>query len=115
MEAANAKLVQQIDNLTVERAAQPAKSEDGKLVFGHKLTSVIRWMGKEGWKFDEARKAMDGLEIAVADATIRCQLTAGKNGKRGNPAALSPAQAKTFTKFLNQGKKNDAKTTKSKS
>lgn len=97
VDAANAKLTQQIENLTVERAAMPAASKDSKLVFGHTLTAVIRWMGKQAWTYEQASTALTKLNISVADATIRCQLTAGKKGTRGEPATLTEKQIKTLT------------------
>lgn len=68
-----------------------ATSKRTKL-FGYPITSILRWMGKEKWSFQEARNSMDALEVDVADATIRAQLRAGKLGERGEPADLTEEQ-----------------------
>ena len=78
------------------KASMPARAEgeSGRdLLFGHSITAVIRWMGKNQWKFDQAKKALAAKDITVADATLRAQLHAGRNGARGEPATLTKAQA----------------------
>ena len=102
---ANAKLQKRVESLTKERAKMPAISEDGKFVFGHRVTAVIRWMGTDAWSFAEARDAFMQLGVPVADATIRTQLAAGRNGQRGLPAELSKAQIGKLTKAAKAGKK----------
>ena len=98
VDAANAKLIEQVQAITTERASMPATTKDGSLVFGHPVTAVIRWMGKENWTTDEARKALDGLGVSTAEATIKTQLGAGRSGKRGEPANLSREQVDALTK-----------------
>lgn len=62
-------------------------------LFGHPVSAVIRWMGKKGWSFDHARSALDNLNCSqVADGTIRTYLQAGKQGLRGEAAALDADQ-----------------------
>lgn len=56
-------------------------------------TEVLRWMGKEGWSFADAKKALQERGVDVADATIRAQLHGGKTGARGAPADLTEEQA----------------------
>lgn len=61
-------------------------------IFGHPVTSVLRWMGKEDWTKDDAKKALRKLGINTADSTIDIQLRAGKRGERGDPAILTGKQ-----------------------
>lgn len=76
--------------------AKAASGGNGNRVdlFGHSVTSVVRWMGKSGWSFEAARKALDNLGASCADATLKIQLAAGAKGQRGDPAELSGAQQK---------------------
>lgn len=55
-------------------------------------TAIVRWMGKEGFDFKQAKAALQNAGITVADATIKAQLAAGKKGLRGDPADLTPEQ-----------------------
>lgn len=61
-------------------------------MFGHPVTSVLRWMGKQGWTAKEAEKVCLKLNCAVAEATVKIQVVAGRKGKRGEPASLTEAQ-----------------------
>ncbi len=61
-------------------------------LFGQPVTAVIRWMGDDGWSFDQAYAALAKLKIPVADTTIKAQLRAGQRGERGDPAKLSATQ-----------------------
>lgn len=64
-------------------------------IFGYSATAVLRWMGANGWNFEDAAVAMATLGAhALADCTIRLQLKAGKDGARGPAAPITPAQAK---------------------
>ena len=76
---------------------KPKKENARVSIFGHPATAVVRWMGKHGWTFDKARKALDKLGAKIADTTIRIQLKAGANGERGEPANISKAEAKQLT------------------
>jgi len=71
-----------------ERIGAPASG-----LWGHQPTSVIRWMGKEGFNFKQAKRALEASGVDMKDATIRAQLSAGKKGLRGSPANLTPEQA----------------------
>jgi len=68
----------------------PEQPEDIYFLFDYPVAAVIRWMGKHGWTFADARKALDasGLDD-VADDTIYAMLAAGKKGQRGEPAPLT--------------------------
>lgn len=82
-------------------AAKPSKNGNGSgkgfgshtgqryELFGHPVTAVIRWMGKNNFNFASARKALDEAGVACADATVKIQLRAGAKGERGDPAKLS--------------------------
>jgi len=61
----------------------------------HAATAVVRWMGKEGFSFREAKAALDAAGLKASDATIRAQL--GGWEKRGAPAELTPEQAAFLT------------------
>jgi hypothetical protein len=85
-----------------------SESENGKVsqgtgggkrydLFGHPVTGVLRWMGKNGWKFAQARAALDKLGIDCADGTLTAQLGAGAKGKRGDPSPVTPEQAAKLT------------------
>lgn len=68
-------------------------------VLGYSATSVVRWMGVQGFGFKDARKVMDELcpNNTLSDSTIRCQLfgakfAKGEKGYRGEPAPLTEEQ-----------------------
>lgn len=75
------------------KVQQPSVSEPGKrqTLEGFALTAVLRTLGRDGWKFDEAKVALKALGLTPADGTIRAQLLAGRQGTRGEPANLSKA------------------------
>jgi hypothetical protein len=59
-------------------------------IFGYKTTAVLRWMGKDGMKFAEAKKVLLAFGVTdIADATIHAQLRAGVKGERGPAAPLT--------------------------
>lgn len=95
VDAANVKLTEQINQIAVDR--QNAPEGTGGL-FGHSVTAVIRWMGKNGFNFEGTKKALKAQNLSIADATIRAQLLAGRNGSRGEPASLSEKQIKQLKK-----------------
>jgi hypothetical protein len=73
----------------VDAAAAAARYD----LHGHPVTAILRWMGKDSWKFHEARSTLDQLGLsAVSDATLKAQLYGGKTGTRGDPAPLTPDQ-----------------------
>jgi hypothetical protein len=70
---------------------EPATKKQFDL-FGFPVSAVLRWMGKQGWTFGEARTVLNSLGLsAVADGTINAYLLAGRKGQRGDPADLLPA------------------------
>lgn len=72
----------------------PDNGGSGKRIslFGHPITGVVRWMGKQGWEFEEAKRALERLNMECADSTIRAQLRAGEKGERGEPASITSDQ-----------------------
>lgn len=71
------------------KSGRPGAGKARETLEGQPVTAVIRWLGKEGWSFDQAKAALVGVGLNPADGTIRAQLTAGKKGQRGEPARLS--------------------------
>ncbi len=72
----------------------PAEPEGRVTIFGFSPRAILHWMGKEGWKFEDARKAIDALgAVNLKDSTVRTCLTVGRNPKSSNPAALTQEQA----------------------
>lgn len=74
------------------------KQEPGKKrqkIYGYPATAFIRWMGKEGYNFLEAKKVLKKLAIDISDVTIKIQMKAGKDEdeSRGPPAPLTKKQA----------------------
>jgi len=66
-------------------------------VLGRSAASVIRWMGKAGWNFEDAGVALATLGAAkISDTTIRCQLIAGKKGERGGAPELTRGEIRTL-------------------
>jgi hypothetical protein len=69
-------------------------------VFDHAITAVIRRLGKEGLSFKGIKAALKaagakvGGTTGVKESTIRTQMTAGRNGQRGEPAKLARDQLK---------------------
>lgn len=74
-----------------EKPQEEAAPKLGRLggFMGHAITAVIRAMAVAGWEYWECRAAFDAAKVAVADNTIRIQLSAGRGGKGGDPAPLS--------------------------
>lgn len=56
-------------------------------------TSVARWLGKEGFDFKDAKKAVEEAGFKISDATLKIHLKAGTTGARGAAATLTDAQA----------------------
>lgn len=66
-------------------------------LWNHQPTAVIRWMGKEGWSADDAKRVLDGMGVDVEMSTIKTQLGAGKKGLRGPVAPLTDEQRALLT------------------
>lgn len=83
------------------RRVQKESAQAAPELYGHQPTAVIRWMGKEGMSFQDAKRIFAETGTQVSDATIRAQLLAGRQGTRGAPAALkAEEQAALKAKLL---------------
>jgi hypothetical protein len=70
-------------------------------LFGRSLASVLRWMGSEGWEFEQARSVVvDRMRKRLSPGTIRVQLSNGKTGKRGEIADLSEDEREELESYL---------------
>jgi hypothetical protein len=69
-------------------------SKERKTLFGHNISSVLRRMGKEGFDFPTAKRALEAFGLRIKDKTIRGQLWCGtqKAGKYGDCANLTEDQ-----------------------
>lgn len=68
----------------------------GRKIMGHSPTSLIRWMGRDGWTAEQARKVIDRYGAAdYGDGPLTQILKEGATGnmKWGPPADISEAQA----------------------
>lgn len=90
---------------TVVTAKQPSEAKAARetnaepktriKIMGFAVTAVLRWMGAKSWSFEDAATAITTLGATdISDVTIRLQLKAGKDGKRGSAAEITSAQAK---------------------
>lgn len=70
-------------------------------LWGHQPTAVIRWMGQEGWTWQEAQQVLAKKGLQVPEGTIKTQLSQGKSFKKP-PAALTEPQIADL-KALRQG------------
>jgi len=107
VDQANQSLKERVQKLTEDRANAPAtaQGEGGTkaVIFSYAATAVIRWMGRQGWKFQQARKVLEQFGAGhISDATVRCQLQGGRDldNPRGEPAALTDDQAKALNDAL---------------
>jgi serine/threonine protein kinase len=74
----------------------PGGGRTGWKILGHSATRLIRWMGKDGWNAEQARKVIDRYGAAdYGDGPLRQTLKEGKDGnmKWGPPADVTEAQA----------------------
>lgn len=96
LEEAEENLRKQIEGITETRRTAPPDSQaagNRATLFTYTITAVLRWMGKNGFDFDKAEKALAKHSITIAPATIRAQLLAGRKGERGDPAPITAEQA----------------------
>jgi hypothetical protein len=74
-------------------------------VLGHPSSTVIRWMGREGWAFDDARAVVNGFGGAgITDNSIKVTLAGGRAG-RGRAAPLTPEQVAELEKMRRTARK----------
>lgn len=124
----------QQNNKTMSKETETEKESKPKLgrlggFLGFPVTAAIRKMAKCGWEFWEIKKVLTDNDVAVADNTIRIQLSAGRAGTGGEPAEISkkklielrpdasekPARAGSEKPDKKSKKDKDAKAGKSKS
>jgi hypothetical protein len=82
------------------------RTDSGKYLFaGFPATSIFRWMGSQGWTWEDAMKAVKALGIPdgeIAEGTARIQVNAGKKGGdcggRGPIPEISADQATALSK-----------------
>ncbi len=76
---------------TEDNDEKESKPKLGRLggFLGFPVTAAIRKMAKAGWEFWEIKKVLTDEGVAVADNTIRIQLSAGRAGTGGEPAEIS--------------------------
>lgn len=88
---AKKKLAAQVAVITKQKEENPELTQRSELV-GHSVTSVLRWMGANGWTLEQAREALKRHNIEVAEVTLTSQFRGGQLGKRGEPAQLTKEQ-----------------------
>jgi hypothetical protein len=78
------------------RGTHTPKKRAHAMVLGHSASAVCRWMGANGWKNPEARKAITALckGGTVKPATIDTGLSDGRSGKWGKPAPITRNQSR---------------------
>ncbi len=83
-------------------------TSDGKrvvvraMVMNYPVTAVLRRLGKEGFDFAKARKAINAFDAGgISDTTVRIQIAAGRKGQRGEPAPLTKDQIKELASAAN--------------
>jgi hypothetical protein len=72
---------------------------------GFPVSAALRWMGRAGWTFAEAKKALAKFCPACKENTIRTYLGAGARRERGEPAGLTDAQVKRLEAAAGKGQK----------
>jgi SPP1 gp7 family putative phage head morphogenesis protein len=65
-------------------------------LFGHSPTGVARWMGREGWTFEDAKRAMMNSGVEIKDSTLRTAMAKGRKGTGSKPTAVTEEQAATL-------------------
>jgi hypothetical protein len=84
---------------------QPKQSKSKRpKIFEYPVTAVLRWMGVEGYNFQEAKKVLKQLDIDLSDITIKIQLKAGKDKdeSRGEPAPITKQQANKIFQMIDE-------------
>lgn len=83
----SAKITSMKTKTVKTKAPKAAKKDDGSkgalgAVFGHSITSTLRTLGKHGFTFGQAFKALKAQKIEPAEATIKIQLGRGKRAAK---------------------------------
>lgn len=60
---------------------------------GWASSRIVHWMGKNGWEFEQARKALGKLcpatKDGISDENLKARLAVGKGETRSRPAPLT--------------------------
>jgi len=82
-------------------------------IMGHSKCAFVKALGKEGYKYYEAKKVLDVLGISMPPNSIKIQIYFGKNEKTwakfGKPAELTTEQKSELEKLLSEGGNNDGR------
>lgn len=71
----------------------------------HAATSIVQWMGKNQFSYDDAKKALYDMKITLKESTIKTQLQWGKSGKKAG-ANLNAAQEAALQQYKGTGTKD---------
>lgn len=94
VDAANQKLREQVAAIAGQKASAPPVDKDARLVFGHPMTAVVRWMAKQNWTFEQIKTVLvEELKVPISDGTIKTQSGWARRGSHP-PADLAEAQVK---------------------
>lgn len=64
------------------------ESDGSGRILGFSVSSVLRWFGKSGARPQDVIVLFEWCGVPCSTNTIRTQVAAGMNGKRGKPAAI---------------------------
>ncbi len=98
VEDAKKKLEEKISQVVKEKEESP---DEPQTLFSKSISSVLKWMGKEGWSYEEAKRVIDTKGFQLAPTTIRGQLWIGKSNrtKWGKSAELDEKAVKELNKM----------------
>jgi hypothetical protein len=84
------------DTDTKDKGAQ--KRDGDNRVMGYSACALGMAMGKAGWEFERARKAIDKQGLSLSDPVLKTALRWGRTGEKGTPAPLSDAELSKLEK-----------------
>lgn len=67
-------------------------------LFGYPPTSIVRWLGANGYPLSAAESVVDYYGLPISKSTISTQWRAGTKGERGEPAPLTKEQVAELVK-----------------
>lgn len=105
VDLANEHLRAQVAALAGERAAAPPVDKESRVVYGHAMTAVVRWMGNNNWSFSEAKAVLSEMKVNIGEGTIRTQLRRGLKGEAG--ADLDEKQVKQLNNLRKKVQKGN--------
>lgn len=110
VEAANQQLVEQIAAIAGQKATAPPVDKEARLVFGHAMTAIVRWMAAKGWSIEAIREGFAELKVEIGEGTIKTQTGRAKRGVE--IPELGEDQVKKLELLKKKIDKNLAKETK---